>query len=561
LQALCNGYTFFFLPVMVGLWIVWFARTRRDVLAVAGLWLCGVLALLPILLTYRHVLGALHLQRSIGEIRMFSADIASLITAPPETFLWGRLLTSSQAYGLFPGLTILAILIGAIAFAISHRTRDTSRRFGWDRIALATIALLAATIATIAAMTGPWSIGPISVDQPYKPLTWAIVAVVVFILRGSWWRRVWRARTPIAFYALSAVVSYVLAFGPEPRLFGARVFYKAPYAWLMALPGFDAIRAPNRFAMLSVLSIAILIALLIARWIQMRGRISKPVLLAIAAGLVVDGWFRVSPLPVPPPGPGHFWPDVAALVELPMKSETSAPALFRSIPTGLPLVNGVSGYVPPHYPALETALRAGDFTAIRQLSQKAIGVAIDRTDPNHAAVEQAIAALDSAVPVSLLAHWATFVIMPATQTSHTAGAPLTIARVSANRNGDQIGRATDRRLDTVWASDEQDGTEELTIDLDAVHSVGVVELSLGSCTSGFPRDLAVDLSSDGATWTEVWHGRTATLTLRAALDHPSEVPMRVHITPADARSIRLRQLGRDAHVPWCVAELSVRGPG
>ena len=123
-----NGYTVFFLPVMVGLWIVWFARRQRDVLIVAGAWLCGVVALLPILLTYRHVLGALHLQRSIGEIRIFSADIASLISAPPETILWGRLLTSSKAYGLFPGLTVVVILTAAIVFVIAHRVRGEKDR-------------------------------------------------------------------------------------------------------------------------------------------------------------------------------------------------------------------------------------------------------------------------------------------------------------------------------------------------------------------------------------------------------------------------------------------------
>ena len=491
---------------------------------------------------------------------MFSADIASLISAPPETILWGRLLTSRQGYGLFPGVTVVVILVATVALAVTHRPPRDTPRFTWDRIALGMIALLTGAIALIAAMTGPWSIGAVSVDRPYKPLTWAIVAAVLFVLRGPWWRRVWRARTPVAFYALSAVVCYVLAFGPEPQLFGARVFYKAPYAWLMELPGFDAIRAPNRFAMLSALSISILVALLVARWIHARAGVPRLAIIAIAAGLVIDGWFRVTPLPVPPPGPGHFWPDVSAIVELPMKTETAAPALFRSISSGLPLVNGVSGYVPPHFPALETALREGDVNAIRQLSLRPIGVAIDRTDPNHAAMEQAIAGLDGAAPVSSLATWATFVVPAATQTSDNAGSPLAIARVSANRHEDQIARATDGRIDTLWASDEQDGGEELTIELDAIHAVAAVELSLGSCTSGFPRDLAVDVSRDGTTWTEAWRGRTATLTLRAALDHPADVPMRVHITPTDARVLRLRQLGRDAQVPWCVAELTVRAP-
>ena len=58
----------------------------------------------------------------------------------------------------------------------------------------------------------------------------------------------------------------VFALGPTARLMGERVLYKAPYAWLMLLPGFaDGFRAPARFAMLVALCLSVAAALAFVR--------------------------------------------------------------------------------------------------------------------------------------------------------------------------------------------------------------------------------------------------------------------------------------------------------
>jgi hypothetical protein len=58
----------------------------------------------------------------------------------------------------------------------------------------------------------------------------------------------------------------------------------------------------------------------------------------------------------------------------------------------------------------------------------------------------------------------------------------------------------------------------------------------------------------------VWRHDPAVLTVRAALADPSSVPLSVEFPPAEARYVRLRQLGAEAGVPWWIAELSVHAP-
>ena len=45
--------------------------------------------------------------------------------------------------------------------------------------------------------------------------------------------------------------------GPFPTLAGRRVLFRAPYAWLMELPGYSSIRVPARFGMLFILCLAV----------------------------------------------------------------------------------------------------------------------------------------------------------------------------------------------------------------------------------------------------------------------------------------------------------------
>ena len=117
LQGLTNGYFLLFLPVLVGLWIIWFTRRAeigRAVRVVATLALASAGAL-PFLLHYRTVHEAQGLTRSIDEMRAYSAYPAAFLSATPLLRFWHTAEPRTPEHYLFPGLTALA-LVGAGLF-------------------------------------------------------------------------------------------------------------------------------------------------------------------------------------------------------------------------------------------------------------------------------------------------------------------------------------------------------------------------------------------------------------------------------------------------------------
>src|SRR5262249_39851166 len=65
-----------------------------------------------------------------------------------------------------------------------------------------------------------------------------------------------RSPSPFAFYAGALAVSWLLSLGPRPTFFGRTFLDPGPYAWLLALPGFDSLRVPARFWMIAILCLS-----------------------------------------------------------------------------------------------------------------------------------------------------------------------------------------------------------------------------------------------------------------------------------------------------------------
>jgi hypothetical protein len=563
LQVLCNGYALFQFSVLIILWLVWFSTTARDVVTIGVAWLCGSLPLVPMLIKYREVQGSLHLKRAITDITNLSADITGFLSAPPDVALWGGRLMSNPSPGLFPGATVLVIVIAAAVLSVRDRVRERST-LTLDRLMLALVALVCAAVTCSVFVIGPWALGPLTVGQGYKSFSLAVSAGLLCAARGPRWRRVWRTRSLAGFYALATVALYVLSFGPAPHARGKQVMYKAPYAWLMVLPGFDAIRVPARFAMLAVLCLAVLVALAFVRWSPVLGNWRRPIWIVLIVGLVADGWLRFAVLPPPAAGPPEPWTGVTAVVELPLgEPDRDAAALYRAIAHGQPLINGdSSSHVPPHYLPMADALGARDVTVLNELAAFGpVGIAVDRSAAGSRELEAALSHLDGVRAGRASSEWATFLARRATTPRSTVGPRLSIRHTRANRHPEDIARMFDHNIETAWGSGApQDGEEEIILELDGTPTVGAVVLSLGAYSFGYPQDLAVDSSPDGIGWTTAWRGRTAVATVRAALQDPGEVPLLIRVSAVQARFIRLRQLGRHPKVPWWIAELSIHGP-
>jgi hypothetical protein len=561
LQSLTNGYALFHVSLFVLLWLIWFGRDARVVARILAAWAIAAIPVIPMLWKYRQVHTALHLVRDINEIKQYSVGLAGLLSPPPELALWGRRLWDSQGEtAIFPGATML--LIGVASFVSwrvwqygSHEKRNR------DEQLLIVLSAVAAAAGLSVYIIGPWAIGPLTVSELRKPFSLAVLFRGLAFLRGRWMRRAWHEQSIIAFYLIALAAMYLLSLGPEPRFQGRPILYEAPYAWLLHVPGFENLRVPARFATLLVLCECVLLAFAMARWLP---RLARPHMAAalIAIGLIADGYVRVRVEPVPASGPQ--WPvEVAAVAELPTTTlNNDLGPIYRSMFHGRPIINGYSGYYPPHYLPLVFSIRDRQFSGLPEVARgQLIGIAVNRSSGDAATAEAILSRMSGVSRLASDDHWSTYVMQSPVPPDDRPGGRLPITGISANRYNEDVSRMTDGRVETAWASGRsQVGDEEVLVDLGSEQSIGGIVLGMGAFSFGFPRDLVIDVSSDQLAWRPAWAGQTAVKTVHAALTNPGVVPLTIDVGQIKGRYLRMHQVGSEDGIPWWIAELSVRAP-
>jgi hypothetical protein len=573
LQGLTAGYYFFFAGVLLAGWAGWFAlrdTSWRQRAELAAAFAVPLVVLAPMLWRYRAVHAALGLSRTITEIETLSADLAGLVTPPDMLAFWNTPHPVGHPEGaLFPGLTAVSVILLAL-----WRQRAAPAAVGsavWRsrlRWLLAGVGLLVAAIAAVAAIAGPFAVGlgpvRLSVGALYKPLSLVALCAAGWLALSPRLADAWRRESLLAFYVLATAAMWMLALGPTARLFGERVLYKAPYAWLMALPGFaDAFRAPARFAMLAALTLAVAAALALNRLtggLSPRARVG--VVGLVAAGALADGWLDRLPLPVPPPALAAIasLPRDEVVLELPLGTFEDLAAMYRATTHRRPLANGYSGYEPAHYTVLRTALEDGQMAVLAQLIPDRHLTVVVAPTAAGAVIRDAVL---RQVPGTQASHvdGVDLVAVPRRQVPPAAprGPSLPISNVTASV-GAETGRAIDGALATAWQTPgPQAGGEQVRVDLGDLRRIAGVELQVGRFVFAYPRRLLVEVSADGTAWSEVWRGEVATAALAAARAAPAAVPILFAVPTVAARYLRLTQEGASAH-PWAIAELAVLGP-
>jgi hypothetical protein len=171
----------------------------------------------------------------------------------------------------------------------------------------------------------------ISSVAPFKPLSLAALALVVWVGASPRVRGAYARRSTFAFSTFAAIAMVVCSFGPTPMLAGRQILYEPPYAWLMRLRAFGSVRVPARFAMPAMLALSVSGALPLGR-VHLAERMHHAVALGLMAGVIADGWATHLPL-LPAP---DFWPAVradgfTAVLELPLGDVVAdAAAIYRA---------------------------------------------------------------------------------------------------------------------------------------------------------------------------------------------------------------------------------------
>jgi hypothetical protein len=402
LQSLSSGYYLFFFAPIGLLYIAWelsvrgrwrSPRTWRDLTIAASL---VAACTVPFLLPYKALRDSLALSRPRAEVARFSADVYSYFTASPISGAWGDVLRPypRPEGDLFPG--VVPLLLAAVALvmwlsAAARETRDAPARApGWLRLTIASAAGVYAVLAV-------WAIFARRIDAEIWVLTLRASNVtrllIVPLVASSVLLWLWpagraraaaAARQPEAVVLVMLVTAWWLSLGPAPRVLGRPLEIWSPYDALMALPGFEGLRVPARFAMIVTLALAMLAGFGAAR--LLRGRRSAILFAVLCAAVLAD--LRPREFPVNQVGPSASYATPEPRVYRPARAPAAYHQLTRTpresvileLPIGDPaydiravyystvhwrrLVNGYSGFYPPHYnymlALLATATRDGE---------------------------------------------------------------------------------------------------------------------------------------------------------------------------------------------------------
>jgi hypothetical protein len=391
----CGYYLLYFSPFAIAyvMWEMWrngrLADRRTWVVLVAAATIAAVVVT-PFVVPYLRVSRELQLSRSLPETTRLSADVYSYATASTAERFWGKRIADvfPKSEGeLFPGLIpVLLAIVGLVA--MSRTYRDPPQPIAGSRyrpVAARVLWLVALIHAFAAAVTIVFR--RLALDLSLFNVR--LADVTQLLLRGAvayaaalYLSPSMRARA-VAFmrsggvFVVLLLLAMWLSLGPAPQVLGRPLDLASPYRYLWThVPGFEGLRVPARFAMIAALMLAVLGAVGAAAVAHVRYGLGILVLSAAfflweggADPFVLNGMSPVKDfvtpaarldLPRRPPlvynAVGQLPADVV-IADLPLgQTDYDLRAMYYSIDRWRPIVNGYSGFFPPHYAQVKVAL-------------------------------------------------------------------------------------------------------------------------------------------------------------------------------------------------------------
>lgn len=571
LQGAASGYMLVMFSMLVGLWTLWFVARRRRWRALVMIGVATVVAVLPlapVLFRYLTVHAQFGFVRDYWENRVYSADIAGLLCAPQPLTLWGWVRVHCGPEGeLFPGVAMSALTLAGLVGVAVRSWRAEAIQGGpfvtLVRRVLLFVAAFYAIVILVLLAWGPFAfeLGPVSVQASrfLKPVQVVTLAVALALALSPRVRAMARESGAIGFYILAAMATWALALGPTTKFMGA-LGVEGPYRLLLSLPGFDSLRVPARFWLMTTICLSVVAGLVVAEFVRRRSR-GASAIAATLVGLAVlgDGWVdRIHAAALPAPVPGADRLAGATVLEAPPDLLPHGPrAVFRAVAGGWRTINGYSGWWPGYYAALVAAGRIesdGMVTPFQRFGE--LHVLVSQDAPRlRALIERQPGATRVASDDALVLY--RLPARPVTALSRPAGQRLRPSALRSECASELVSRAGDDDETSLWQCSVRDEHQTLIVDLGAVSMVGSIVHSLGPYSSLFPSLLVVETSQDGSSWTEAWVGPMFEQAILAAMAEPKRLGIVAAFPPRPARFIRLRAATLDSDVPWSIAEIEV----
>ena len=220
--------------------------------------------------------------------------------------------------------------------------------------------------------------------------------------------------------------------------------------------------------------------------------------------------------------------------------------------TGLQRLHGPLPFLNCPWAATATrSRRSGARSTIAGRSSTAIAVTIRPT----------IDSLASAAALADTDHRRTFVMLPRREGRQSpAGMTLKLVSGSASSGRFVLQDVTDGNPVTHWSTGtSQRGDEEVLLQLDGLHRVSGIILSMGSFAESYPVRLRIETSRDGTTWTTATEEATAGLAFSAILENALRAQLSFRLPDVESRFVRLRQFGRDPVAHWIIGDVTILG--
>jgi hypothetical protein len=268
----CGYYLLYFAP-FVPLFLLhrmWTEAklTNQRIWAGLGVAAIATLALtLPFLVPYREAAATFGFERPFGEVVAFSANVWSYITASENVRLWGRLLRfyphgeGETFLGFVPWLLAIVALAGVLWAKPVTPERSGPGRTRQIVIWVLTIAVVTQLIAVLSVVLfGGFELGPISARTPQRLVLQLTVALGLLLGLSPPARResLRLLRSPVVFTMVVTLLAVWLSLGPIPKAGDSLVsglgLYRVLYDYV---PGFNGVRVPARYAMISGLFLAV----------------------------------------------------------------------------------------------------------------------------------------------------------------------------------------------------------------------------------------------------------------------------------------------------------------
>ena len=567
LQSASNGYALVFFTLVVALWVIWFVVVPRkwpDLVAIGLTTLIASVPLLPVLYKYATVHAYHGFERSLDEMRVFSADLGAVFCAPATLTVWGWVRVACRGEGeLFPGAVIFSLFVAAAVIVLMSPVRRI-RALWWMTRVLVTVAAAYALIVGALLVFGPITVEAavlrLSLTTLHKPLLIALATAVAALLLSLARRSRSDVKTT-AFYVFAAVISWLLTLGPTVFVGGGSTGRSGPFALLAMMPGASSLRVPARFWLMAMMCLAVVAGLCVARLLRGKTRgFALGATLLITIGVLADGWMPGIPAHVP----SRDLPDVSILrgqqvLTLPIEPYPDIGATWQAVTGGWQAINGYSGNAPRYYSALASAASLRDsaaFDAFRRHADLHVVVGEET-----AMLKEFVEGQPGAVATASGAA-ATQYFLPRRESAErpALGERMPLGDVKSPCSPEDLPLLQDDDRRTQWAC-PPGAAQEVTIDLGRVRRVGAVVYGLGRYYWEFATHLSVETSLEGVSWTEARSGSILREVIDAGMVEPRTMRVVLAFSPREARYLRLRPVGQKQDFRWSVAQVEVLAAG